>query len=103
MKPIAFVGHSLEAIRAFPARVKREMGYELDKVQRGDDPKDWKAMSSVGSGVREIRIRLGGAWRVVYVVNRADAIYVLHAFQKKSQKASAKDVAAIKAAYKELS
>ncbi len=102
VKPIVFVGRSLELLRAFPSRVKRGAGYELDRVQRGDDPRDWKAMPNLGSGVREIRIRTDGAWRVIYVANRYEAIYVLHAFQKKSQRTSTKDIAVIKFALKEL-
>jgi phage-related protein len=101
MKPIVFLGSSLESIRGFPAGVKREAGYELDMVQRGDAPKDWKAMPSIGTGVREIRIRIRGAWRVVYIANRDDAVYVLHAFQKKTQRTSKQDIAAIKSALKE--
>lgn len=92
----------MEAIREFPPIVKRESGYELDKVQRGLDPKDWKAMPNVGSGVREIRIRVNEAWRVMYVANRANAVYVLHAFQKKTQRTSTRDMAAIKSSLKEL-
>ena len=102
MKPIAFLGSSLESIRNFPEPVKREAGFELDKVQRGDEPKDWKAMSGIGVGVREIRIRVGGEWRVIYLANRNEAIYVLHAFQKKSRQTSRPDVAAILSALKEL-
>jgi phage-related protein len=82
--------------------VKRATGYELDKVQRGVDPKDWKAMPSIGPGVREIRIRIEGAWRVVYVTNRGDTVYVLHAFQKKTQRTAMHDIAAIMSALKEL-
>jgi len=102
MKPIVFLGTSLESIRNLPPSVKREAGYELDKVQRGNQPNDWKAMPNIGSGVREIRIRLRGAWRVIYVANRDEAIYVLHAFQKKTQRTSKRDVAAIESALKEL-
>ncbi len=102
MKPIVFLGHSLKAIREFPASVKRESGYELDKVQRGLDPKDWRGMPNTGPGVREIRIHIDGAWRLVYVANRNDAVYVLHAFQKKAQKTSMRDIASIKSALKEL-
>ena len=102
MKPIVFLGSSLESIRDFPAAAKREAGYELDKVQRGDAPKDWKALPNIGTGVREIRIRIGGAWRVVFVANRDEAIYVLHAFQKKAQRASKRDIAAIESALKEM-
>jgi phage-related protein len=102
MKSIVFLGRSLEALREFPPSVKRELGYELDKVQRGLDPKDWKAMPSIGPGVREIRIRIKGAWRAVYVANRGDAVYVLHAFQKKTQRTAMRDIAAIKSSLKEL-
>ena len=102
MKPIAFLGSSLASIRAFPTAVKREAGYELDQVQRGAGPRDWKAMPNLGPGVREIRIRIEGAWRVVYVASRADAIYVLHAFQKKTLKTRKQDIDAAKQAPKQL-
>jgi phage-related protein len=102
VKPIVFLGSSLESIRDFPAAAKREAGYELDKVQRGDAPKDWKALPNIGTGVREIRIRIGGAWRVVFVANRDEAIYVLHAFQKKAQRTSKRDIAAIASVLKEM-
>jgi len=102
MKPIVFLGSSLESVRGFPATVKRETGYELDKLQRGNAPKDWKAMPNIGPGVREIRIRIGGAWRVVFVANRDEAIYVLHAFQKKTQRITRRDITAIESALKEM-
>ena len=102
MKPVAFLGRSLESLKGFPATVRQEAGYELDKVQRGVDPKDWKTMPDLGTGVREIRIRVRGAWRVVYVANRPDAAYVLHAFQKKTLRTSVKDIAIIKSSLREL-
>ena len=102
MKPIVFLGRSLEALREFPASVKRVSGYELDKVQRGQDPTDWKAMPSIGPGSREIRIRVQGTWRIVDVANRGDVLYVLHAFQKKTHRTAKQDVASIKSALKEL-
>ncbi|MGI9323777.1 MAG: type II toxin-antitoxin system RelE/ParE family toxin [Pseudomonadales bacterium] len=102
MKPIVFLGRSLEALREFPPSVKRATGYQLDKVQRGLDPNDWKAMPSIGPGVRELRIRIKGAWRVVYIANRIDAVYVLHAFQKKTQRTAIQDIAVIKSSLKEL-
>ncbi len=102
MKPIVFLGSSLASIRAFPAAVKQQAGYELDKIQRGAAPKDWKAMPNLGLGVREIRIRIRGAWRVVYVANREEAVYVLHAFQKKTQRTSRRDIATIETALQEL-
>ncbi len=99
MKPVVFLGDSLDRVREFPERVRRQAGFELRQVQHGLDPTDWKPMKSVGPGVREIRLRDGsGAFRVLYVATRADAVYVLHAFRKKTQ-ATAKrelDVAALR-------
>ncbi|MCA0250487.1 MAG: type II toxin-antitoxin system RelE/ParE family toxin [Proteobacteria bacterium] len=99
MKPVVFLGDSLDRVREFPERVRRQAGFELRQVQHGLDPTDWKPMRSVGPGVREIRLRdSAGAFRVLYVATRADAVYVLHAFQKKTQ-ATAKrelDVAALR-------
>ena len=102
MKPIAFLGRSLESIRNFPEAARREAGYELDKVQRGDEPKNWKAMPSLGLGVREIRIQMDGAWRVIYIASREEAVYVLHAFQKKSQRTATRDITAIRSTMREL-
>ena len=66
---------------------RREAGHQLDQVQRGRDPDDWKAMPTIGAGVREVRIHdADGAFRVIYVAKFEAAIYVLHCFQKKSQR-----------------
>jgi phage-related protein len=103
MKPIAFLGDSLDRLRAFPERARREAGFQLDRVQRGFDPDDWKPMTTIDPSVREIRIReLSGAFRIVYVANFAEAIYVLHAFQKKSQRTSPRDLALAKLRLREL-
>jgi len=86
MKPVVFCGDSLKAIRAFPDDAKRSVGHELRDVQHGLDPSDWKPMPSIGAGVREIRIReSSGAFRVIYVASLPNAVFVLHAFQKKSR------------------
>lgn len=83
MKPVAFLGSALDDLRAFPQNARRMAGYQIERVQRGLDPDDWKPMTSVGPGVREIRVRdTSGAFRVLYVAQRAEAVYVLHAFQK---------------------
>ncbi|HYD07640.1 MAG TPA: type II toxin-antitoxin system RelE/ParE family toxin [Reyranella sp.] len=93
MKPIVFLGDSRERIRDFPERVRRQAGMELRQVQFGLAPSDWKPMTSVGPGVREIRIRdAKGAFRVMYVATLAEAIYVLHAFQKKTRATSRRDL-----------
>ncbi|HSW05097.1 type II toxin-antitoxin system RelE/ParE family toxin [Aquabacterium sp.] len=92
-KDIAFVGTALEELRAFPLDARREAGFQLDRVQDGLQPDDWKPMSSVGLGVQEIRVRdESGAYRVIYVAKFADAVYVLHAFQKKTQRTSRVDI-----------
>lgn len=102
-KPIEFRGSALDDLRAFPVAAKREAGYQLDQVQRGRNPDDWKPMNTVGHGVCEIRIRdTDGAFRVIYVAKFADAIYVLHCFQKKTQKTSREDLAVATRRYKDL-
>jgi phage-related protein len=93
LKPVVFRGSALDDLRAFPAPARRQAGHQIDLVQRGGDPYDWRPMSTVGPGVREIRIRdATGAFRVIYAVTFADAVYVLHCFQKKTQKTSKTDI-----------
>ena len=103
MKPIAFCGSSLDDLRDFPQSAKQEAGYQLDKVQKGLLPDDFKPMTSIGNGVTEIRIwDEAGTFRVVYVAKFEEAIYVLHCFQKKTQQTSPKDVQLATKRYKEL-
>ena len=93
MRPVCFLGDSLKSIRDVPDDARHDMGYQLDKVQRGDQPDDFKPMPSIGKGVEEIRVsEPSGAYRVIYVARRAEAVYVLHAFQKKTQATSKKDL-----------
>jgi phage-related protein len=74
MKPLSFLGSSLDDLRAFPETARREAGHQLDQVQRGLDSEDWKPMPSVGTGVREVRIRdQAGAFRVIYLATRPEA------------------------------
>lgn len=86
MKPIVWCGDSLRSVRAFPEDARRESGHQLNRVQQGLDPQDWRPMASVGPGVREVRIRVEGQFRILYIAKFPDAIYVLCAFEKKSQK-----------------
>jgi len=75
----------------------------LDKVQRDEEPNDWKPMPSIGAGVRELRIRdAAGAFRVAYVAKFEQAVYVLHCFQKKTQQTSQQDIALASQRYREL-
>ena len=102
-KPVEFRGSSLDDLRAFPLAAKREAGHQLDQVQNGDEPDDWKPMNTVGKGVKEIRIRdAAGAFRLIYVAKLADALYVLHCFQKKSQKTSKTDLDLATKRYRDL-
>jgi phage-related protein len=102
-KSIVFRGSSLAVLQSFPPGARREAGHQLDQVQRGLEPDDWKPMSSIGAGVREIRVReASGAFRVVYVAKFAGAVYVLHCFQKQSTKTSKVDVALAAERYREL-
>lgn len=102
-RSIDFRGSTLTDLSRFPQAARREAGYQLFLVQEGEEPDDWKPMTTVGAGVREIRIRdKVGAFRVMYVAKFRDAIYVLHCFQKKSQKTSAEDIALATQRYKEL-
>ncbi|MEI6986966.1 MAG: type II toxin-antitoxin system RelE/ParE family toxin [Rhodospirillaceae bacterium] len=92
-KPLLFLASVLDDLRAFPMTARREAGYQLDRVQNGLDPSDWKPMAMVGPGVREIRVRdESGAYRVLYVAKFGDAVYVLHCFQKKNQATSQPDI-----------
>jgi len=102
MKGIEFLGTSLKIVREFPALAKREAGYQLDRIQHGLDPTDWKPMKSVGQGVREIRIQHEGQYRVIYMASFEENVCVLHAFQKKAQKTSRRDLDAAKRALKEV-
>ena len=103
MKPIAFQGTSLDDLRAFPETARREAGPQLDQVQRGLEPDDWKPMPSVGPGVREVRVRdEAGAFRVIYTATRPEAVHVLHAFQKKTQATAKRDLDLARARLREL-
>ena len=103
MKEVVFCGNALEELRSFPVSARREAGYQLDKVQNGKQPSDWKPMNGMGSGVVEIRIREdAGAFRVVYVAKFAERVYVLHCFQKKTQRTSHADAWTVAKRYREL-
>jgi phage-related protein len=91
-KALTWLGSSRRDLQAFPALARRLAGFQLRRVQQGLDPDDWKPIQTIGPGVREIRIHVAGAPRVFYVATRLEAIYVLHAFEKKTQKTSAQDL-----------
>ena len=103
MKPLRFLGRSRKDLQEFPATARREAGFQLDHVQWGVSADDWKPMKTIGPGVREIRIKdKAGAFRVIYVATFADAVYVLHAFQKKTQATSLQDIRLATSRFREL-
>jgi phage-related protein len=93
MKLLKFVGDSLKCLRGFPKEARQDAGYQLDKVQKGEQPDDFKPMPSIGTGVEELRVRdESGIYRVIYTARLADAVYVLHAFEKKTQTTAKSDI-----------
>ncbi|MGE5624476.1 MAG: type II toxin-antitoxin system RelE/ParE family toxin [Bacillota bacterium] len=93
MKPVVFLGDSLERLKDFPENARRQAGFQLDRLQRGLAPDDFKPMAVVGKGVEELRVRdASGAYRIIYIARLKDGVYVLHAFKKTSRKTSKADI-----------
>ena len=102
MRKIVFEGDSLQLIKSMPNNAKRRAGYELDLVQRDREPLNWKPFPSIGQGVREIRVQIGGQFRIFYVAKFMDTVHVLHAFQKKTQKTRASDIDLARNRYQDI-
>jgi phage-related protein len=93
-KPLEWLGDSRKSLQAFPYSAQRIAGFELRNVQKGYQPADFKPMPSIGKGVEELRIWVEeGTYRVIYIARLPEAVYVLHAFQKKAQQTSQRDLA----------
>jgi phage-related protein len=93
MKAIQFLGDSLECLRAFPVAARQDAGYQLDRIQRGLEPRDFTSMPSVGQGVEELRVRdRSGVYRVIYLARLPQALFVLDAFQKKTRSTARRDI-----------
>jgi phage-related protein len=93
MKPVIFLGDSLERLRGFPENARRQAGFQLDRLQRGLAPDDFKPMGTAGKGVEELRVRdASGAYRVIYIARLRDGVYVLHAFKKTARKTPRADI-----------
>lgn len=92
MKELKFMGSSLVDLADFPEAAKKLAGFELWQVQVGAMPSDFKPMPTVGAGAYEVRIKVGGQWRVIYVAKHADAVYVLHCFRKTTPKTAQTDI-----------
>ena len=91
-KPTRWIGSSLDELTKFSESARRKAGFQFRAVQIGDTPSDFKPMPIVGLGVEEIRICTDNAYQIFYVARFAEAVYVLHAFQKKAQKTSKLDI-----------
>jgi phage-related protein len=101
-KAVHWLGASRNDVRAFPRDAKRLAGFQLRRVQQGLDPQDWKPMSTVGPGVRELRLHTALEHRVLYVAKFGEAVYVLHAFLKRTRKTPAQDLELARQRYRAL-
>lgn len=103
MKPLTFLADSLKTLRSFPQDVCQDAGFQLDKVQRGEQPADFKPLPAAGAGVEELRLWDDqGTFRVVYLARLPEAVYVLHAFQKKTQATPKAEIELVARRYREL-
>jgi phage-related protein len=101
-KLAVWIASSRRDLRAFPDDARARAGYEVYRVQQGLEPTDCKPMSSVAEGVREIRVHTGREHRVLYVAKFVEAVYVLHVFEKKTQRTARADVELARARYRQL-
>ena len=102
MKKIFWLGSSYDDLLEFSKPAKQNAGFNLDKLQRGHEPQDWKPMTSIGKGVKELRIHCENEYRVIYLAQRTEGIYVLHSFVKKTDQTSMKDRELAKKRFKEI-
>lgn len=104
VKPVRFLGDSLKRLREFPESARQDAGYQLEKIQRGEQPDDFKPLPTIGQGVEELRIwDESGTYRVIYTARMKDCVAVLHAFQKKTQATSSRDIERARARWLTLS
>ena len=102
MKPIRWLGDTLNIVRDLSPEVRNRVGAELRYVQQGEMPADWKPMATVGAGAHEIRVKLGNQYRVFYVAKFAESVYVLHVFNEKTQQTARQDLELGAKRYREL-
>jgi phage-related protein len=103
MEAVRFLGDSLKRLRELPEDARQDAGYQLDKLQRGLQPDDFKPMPAIGKGVEEIRLWEDPAtFRVIYTARLKEVVVVLHAFQKKTRATSRQDIELAKRRWAEL-
>ena len=102
-KKLVFVGDSRKRLLTFPRDLQRDAGHELLAIQDGDEASDTKVLVNVAPGVKEIRLwDESGTFRFVFVARFEEAVYVPHAFQRKTQSTSAKDLNLVRQRYEEV-
>ena len=100
-KSVVWIGSARNDLLSFPEEARRKIGHQLNIVQNGGLPDDWKIFAAVGPGAMEIRVHVdGNQFRTLYVARFDEAIYVLHCFAKKEQRTATKDVDVAKQRYK---
>ncbi len=93
MKRVIWIGSAKKDLRQqFSRMARKEAGYQIYRLQEGCDPKDWKLLRGIGPGVREIRIHAENEYRIIYVAQFEEALYILHSFVKKTQRTSQRDL-----------
>jgi phage-related protein len=87
VRPLFWMGSSRRDVRSFPQQVRRDIGQALYATQLGETDPAVKPLKGFGGGsvLEVVANHEGDTWRLVYTVRYAEAIYVLHAFQKKSK------------------
>lgn len=103
LKPVIWMGTAFNDLRAFPVEVRKDAGYQLHKIQSGLDATDWKSMAEIGPGVAEIRLRdRTSAYRIFYIARFEEAIYILHCFNKRSQRTALADKTLARLRYRDV-
>lgn len=102
-KPLNWLGNSKKIYDEFSEETKDDLGYNLGRVQNNEVPQDFKPMTTVGKGVYELRFSDGKTFsRVMYIAKFEEAVYVLHAFEKKTNSTEKQDIDLAKTRLKEL-
>jgi len=102
MKKLKWLGSSLKDVKKFPQKAKAEVGYQLHQIQCGFEADDWKPMKTIGQSVKEVRIHTDSEFRVIYTAKFEENIYVIHAFNKKTQKTNDLDISVAKKRFNNL-